>query len=440
MTKKYDCAVIGNWHLAFVTAGVLSSMNYKVILVNHDPDQKWTQFPEIPVHEPGLKEIFTDARAKGNLDFAQSVSDNWSSDYIWMAIDTPVNENDEANTEPLMKTAQILSNLKLKPEVFILSSQIPIGFCTQIQQEFKLPVAYVPENLRLGKGIETFLRADRTVIGASSSELAAKVARFMASFSTEFLICNLETAEMVKHANNAFLAMSISFANELARLGEVFQVDGQIVAKALKMDKRIGPGAYVSPGLGFAGGTLPRDIRVLQEIGHTYKIPTRIMDAVINVNEDTTLSICEMVEKSLKESSTITKGHVLILGYTYKADTDTLRRSLSVDIARFLHKKGYRVNGFDPMMNSKDLSSFEDCLIHWDEIDQIKEKPEVVLLMTARPAFKAINWKKLAAQWNLNSSNRTLVLDTQSCLDKEPLMQSQFDFKKLWSPLERSHA
>ncbi len=235
---------------------------------------------------------------------------------------------------------------------------------------------------------------------------------------------------MIKHANNAFLAMSISFANELARLGEVYDVDGETVARALKLDQRIGKGAYVAPGLGFAGGTLPRDVRIMQKLGREHHIPMRIMDGVMAVNEDTTTAITESVTRYLSQ---IGSKQILILGYTYKADTDTLRRSLSLDIAEILKSQGYQVYGFDPVMNEKDLAPLKGKIEHLNHLEDRQIQPGLVLLMTARPAFASLNWKNLAAQWK----TRPLVMDTQNFLDKTSILQSGLPYKRLWAPLQK---
>lgn len=423
MTKNYDCAVIGHWHLAFVTAACLASIGHKVVLVNTQ-NQKWTEFPPMPVHEPGVPEMIKEGLSKNLLDFANGYGD-WSAPKVWMAVDTPVDDQDRADTGPLLEIAK-----NVKCQNFIISSQIPLGFCQQLEKEFGFKVSYLPENLRLGKGIETFKMADRTVIGSTDPKTSDEIEKFLSGFSTTFLKCNLPTSEMVKHANNVFLAMSISFANELARLGEKFGVDGNIVGQALKMDKRIGTGAYVSPGLGFAGGTLPRDLRTLQKLGGETKTPMRIVDSVLSVNEDTNSAILEIIEAELKKRNQ-PHGPVLILGYTYKADTDTLRRSQSLEIAERLQAKGVRVLGFDPFMNGKLGNQLQGKIEHFETLEQVPSA-QVIALFTARPAFKEINWSKLPEL----QKAKPLILDTQNHLPKAPALSAGFPFKKLWSPSE----
>jgi UDPglucose 6-dehydrogenase len=435
--NKYDIAVVGDWHLAFVTASVLADVGHKVALVkplNLDP-KTWSEFPPLPVMEPGLQEMIDKNLSAKRLFFENGVSSKWQAGLVWMAVDTPVNDQDEPNVLPLIEILRQLHETQKNLKGFITSSQIPIGFCTEAEKIIQTPVAYVPENLRLGKGIETFFKADRTVIGASTPEFAKLIQEHLIRFETEFVLCNLVTAEMVKHANNAFLATSISFANELARIGEAFGVDSHLVAKALKLDKRIGAGAYVAPGLGFAGGTLPRDLRVLQKIGIEKNIPTRLVDSVLDINEATTQAIADIVSINLKTKGS--KGPVLILGYTYKPDTDTLRRSLSLDLAKELQSRGFSCVGYDPIMNSKDLSGIKGLIDHKADLKEISTRPEVILLMTTRPAFKELPWSDLATQWSIStqSTTRPLVLDTQNHLNQAAALKAGFDFKKLWSPM-----
>jgi UDPglucose 6-dehydrogenase len=428
MTKKV--AVIGDWHLAFVTASVLADAGHAVSLVkplNLNPSQ-WSEFPPIPVTEPGLQDMIDRNRSAKRLSHINGLHEDLTVDFLWLAVDTPVNDLDEPQLEPLVFIAKQIAKLKHRPKALIVSSQIPLGFCKELETITGLTVAYIPENLRLGQGIETFHRADRTVIGCDSSSVAADVQNLLSSFPTEFVLCNSVTAEMVKHANNAFLATSISFANELARIGEKYGVDSVTVGKALKLDKRIGKAAYVIPGLGFAGGTLPRDLRVIQKIGKKENVPTQIIDAVLQVNENTTKAISEIVKDHVQKNSL--PKRILVLGYTYKADTNTLRRSLSLDIADDLQRAGFEVLGFDPVMNDQDLSGLAGKIKHLNKLSDLAAEPSVILLMTSRPQFSTLNWS------DLRRSPKTLVLDTQNYLKADSVLPANLIFKRLWSPVQ----
>ncbi len=434
MTKQdfKQIAVIGDWHLAFVTSTVLADVGHEVQLVkplNLNKDT-WKEFPPIPVLEPGLEDMIKQNLKAKRLSYSNGVENIRNADFIWLGVDTPVTDQDEPLLAPLIEIAQQIAKLSFKAQALIVSSQIPLGFCRELEKITGLSVVYVPENLRLGQGIETFLRADRTIIGSDKPSSAEAVQSLMAQFKTEFVLCNSVTAEMIKHANNAFLATCISFANEFARIGEKFGVDSVTVGKALKLDKRIGKAAYVIPGLGFAGGTLPRDLRVLQQLGRQEDIPTQLVDAVLQINENTTQAISESIQNHISKNN-LPKS-VLILGYTYKADTNTLRRSLSLDLAQILKNSGFEVFGFDPIMNDQDLQSLKTEITHLDEIEKLQKCPSAILLMTARPIFTRLNWEDLSTK----NSIPCLVLDTQNFLSSAPILKAGFIFKRLWSPAQ----
>lgn len=364
------------------------------------------------------------AQSAGNLSFLNGIDDSWSSDVIWMAIDTPVSETDEPILGPLVEIVQLVKSKKSQPQVFATSSQIPLGFSEELEAALGKKIAYIPENLRLGQGIATFRNADRTVIGASLPDVAQRVQNLMTGFETRFMNCDLPTAEMVKHANNAFLATSISFANEMASIGSRFGVDNYFVAQALKLDSRIGSKAYVAPGLGFAGGTLPRDLRVIEGLGRKNGMKTPLVSAVLEINRTTSEKVAELAFNCLGADA---DRRVLILGYTYKADTDTLRRSMSVEIAQSLKARGIRCQGFDPFMNGKDLSGL-DGIEHHEKIEDVPPCP-VALVMTARPAFKELAWDRLA-----KPANGTIVIDTQGFLEAGALKAAGLEHMRLWAP------
>ena len=436
LQKKIDCAVIGDWHLAFTTASSLASLGHRVLLVNpsEKPEQHWLKFPEVPLREPGMSEVIEKCLRLGNLDFANGVTDRWTADRVWLAIDTPVNERDEADTTSLERVAQQVSQNQPATGTFVISSQIPMGFSDQIENTYGLTVAYVPENLRLGKGLETFLKADRTVIGSKKPEIGENLKKFLSGLETEFFLCDLVTSEMIKHATNVFLATSISFANELARIGELMGVDNQAVGRALKLDKRIGKAAYVTPGLGFAGGTLPRDLRILQKIGANHHFSTPLIDAVLEVNETAAKALISTLK-------TYFLGHtpkqVLIVGYTYKAETDTLRRSSSLEMAEQLTSQGVEVLGYDPVMNGRDLSSLKGKIVHYNDWEKIPCLPDAVVVMTPRPQFAELDWKALGRQPRRSKINTPpLILDTGSIM-KTPdhAREAGFAYKALWQPV-----
>ena len=330
-------AVIGAWHNAHVTAACLAKFGHKVTLVN-PTEIRWHGYPSLDIEEPGLPDLVDQMRNEGRLDY----SNTWViADYQWLAIDTPLTDDDTPIVGPLY-AALDSAIAESEASSIIVSSQVPIGFCERVEQQLRRPVAYVPENMQLGRAIDGFLHAERLVVGASDPAMVQSVLHILdivartpdgrLASRPQYAICSLPTAEMIKHATNAMLATQISLANELAMVGEKYGADMQMVAKAMRMDSRIGPKAYVRPGLGFAGGTLPRDLRALQMSGKD----TPVVDAVLRVNED----VVEHIAQTVVSMCPPAPRTVCIMGYTYKAETDTLRRSPVKQLVKRIREVG----------------------------------------------------------------------------------------------------
>lgn len=386
---KVQLAVIGDWHLAYCTAVSFSKAGTSTLLkLAKAPSEIVAGIPPCPVKEPDFDDFVAEGRRRESL-FSSGSWKNWSAPIWWLAIDTPVDDEDRPDTKILIETLTEGFQHQ-RPEVLAVSSQVPLGFCNKLHDLFKVPVVYVPENLRLGQGIETFLKADRTVIGADDREAGERVKALMKGFTTNFLHTNLASAEMVKHATNIFLATSISYANEMARVGQKFGVDLNFVTSALKADKRIGPMAYVKPGLGFAGGTLPRDLRVLQSLGQDLNIPVPLVNAVLQINE----SVDDVIVERICGMGLPNKK-VVLAGYSYKADVDTVRRSPAERLAKRLRAQGFEVFGFDPMMNGKPLETLTDYVQHCATLEEIPPDCTLAVIVTPRKNFADLNWGKL---------------------------------------------
>jgi UDPglucose 6-dehydrogenase len=239
----------------------------------------------------------------------------------------------------------------------VVTAQVPVGTCERLRDTIaqlsgrRIDAAHVPEFLRLGQAVRTFVDADRFIIGASEA-VAARVAEIYAPTGRPILRMDVRSAEMAKHASNAFLAMSISFANEIADLCQEVGADIEMVTAGMKLDRRIGSQAFLSAGMGFAGGTLGRDLRALQGIGRAAGRPTDVVDATMRVN----LSRADLVTRRLEQVFGSLSGlRVAILGLTYKPGTSTMRRSIALQVIRDLRAAGVSVTAFDPLANMDEV-------------------------------------------------------------------------------------
>jgi UDPglucose 6-dehydrogenase len=342
--------VYGLWHLGSVTAACLAEAGHSV--VGFDPDATTIanlQANRPPVDEPGLSALVAEQQKAGRLRFTHDAADAIpSAQVVWVCFDTPVDSNDNADVQWVRDRLEDIAP-HLRPDTLVLiSSQVPVGFGASLAADWKhrgVQVAVSPENLRLGQALDCFRRPDRIVIGCEPSA-RDKLTQLLAPFGGERVWMSVASAEMTKHAVNAFLATSVAFINELARICEVVGVDAKEVESGLKSESRIGPRAYLSPGAAFAGGTLARDIGFLLELAQTHNRPVHLFQGVRASNE------CQKNWLRDQLSSVPAGATVAVLGLTYKPGTDTLRRSGAVELCKWLLARGVKVRAHDPAVKS----------------------------------------------------------------------------------------
>jgi UDPglucose 6-dehydrogenase len=339
--------VFGLWHLGTVTAACLASLGHEVTGLDFDSATiSRLNRGEPPLHEPGLADLVRQGIDSGALEFTtdarQALRD---AAVVWVTFDTPVDDDDRADTEFVMKQIESIFDHLGQGTLVLVSSQLPAGSIRRLEQTRPgVMFACSPENVRLGKAIDVFLKPDRIVAGARSEEAREIVTKLLDPLHAPIEWMSVESAEMTKHALNAFLATSVAFINEIAVICESTGADAREVARGLKTDARIGPRAYLSPGGAFAGGTLARDIEFLKSLR---QLP--LITAVKTSNDqhkNWTRS------KLLEVLGSVKNKTIAVWGLTYKPGTDTLRRSTAIELCRWLVSQGARARAHDPAVKS----------------------------------------------------------------------------------------
>lgn len=343
--------VYGLWHLGSVTAACLAEAGHDVVGLDFDEAAVTSlQANRPPVDEPGLAALIAAQHASGQLRFTSNpVEAIPSADVLWVCFDTPVDDEDRACPQWVRTQLDDIAPHIRPGTLILLSSQLPVGFGARLATDWSfrsIRVACIPENLRLGQALDCFRKPDRVVIGCDPTDRPL-LTTLLAPFGGERVWMSAPSAEMTKHAINAFLATSVSFINELARICEVVGADAKEVERGLKTESRIGPRAYLSPGAAFAGGTLARDIGFLLELAETHGRPAHLFQGVRASNE------CQ--KHWLRDQlADIPDGSVVaVLGLTYKPGTDTLRRSGSVELCRWLLARRITVQAHDPAVKCR---------------------------------------------------------------------------------------
>jgi UDPglucose 6-dehydrogenase len=412
---RLNVCVLGLWHLGAVTAACLAARGHDVTGVDFDAavvEGLATGTP--PVFEPDLARLIHDGLEARALRFTTDAAAVSKADIVWVAYDTPVDDDDRADAEYVVqRIAGVFRHLR-DGALVLVSSQLPVGTTARLERAFTEAVpgrtvgfAYSPENLRLGRAIRAFLEPDRIVVGTRHDPDRDRVARLLAPLGARVEWMSVESAEMTKHAINAFLATSVAFANEVAAVCEQVGADAADVARGLKSESRIGPAAYLSPGAAFAGGTLARDVVALADLGRANALPTHLLSAVKASNDAHRRWAARVLVRSL---GTVADKTVAVWGLTYKPGTDTLRRSNAVELCEWLHAQGATVRAHDPMV--KRLPGGIDAFLHLagDPLDAVTGASALVV-STPWPEYRGVEADSVAARMT-----RRLVLDASRFL------------------------
>ena len=411
--------VQGLWHLGSVTAACLASVGHDVVGLDGDSNNiSNLNQGKAPLFEPGLDEMIQNEINEGHLRFAQSSREAVAdAELLWVTFDTPVDEDDQADVELVLgKIKSVLPELN-DGTVVLISSQIPVGSIKKLEYFVKdnyikkqICFAYSPENLRLGKSIDVFLNPDRIVVGTRNDETKEKLKKLFSPITNKIEWMSVESAEMTKHAINAFLATSVTFANELAAICELYGADAKEVERGLKTESRIGPRAYLSPGGPFAGGTLARDIDFLDKAAQEKALAVPLLQSVrVSNNEHKKWTKRKLSEKF----TTLNKLSIAIWGLTYKPETSTLRRSLAVALCDWLIEEGANVRVYDPAVQELP-SHWNNQVDRFDSALEALKNTQVLVLGTEWAEFKETAKKMLEVV-----NNDYMVIDANRYLQNE---------------------
>jgi UDPglucose 6-dehydrogenase len=420
-------AVVGSWHQATVVAATFADLGHFVRMVDLDGSAIARLIAgQTPVLEPGLEQMIRDNRAAGRLDigtdFAAALA---GADFVLIAHDTPVQTDDTSDLGPIWRSVEICAPLLSTDSLLVITSQVPVRTCRSVAQRLaelharSTRVAYVPEFLRLGSALESLRAADRFVVGALDPRTAAQVAELYGVFDRPVIVTSLETAEMCKHASNSFLATSISFINEIADVCAEVGADVGTVARALRLDARVGPHAYLDPGIGYSGGTLARDVVSLTAQMRSRGRPLALLESVLTVNRERIPRLADRIRRTLTDTD---GGRIGILGLVYKPGTNTLRRSPAVELVKLLAGSGAHLIGFDPGIDRSSPAARGLEIVGNPESAFTDTLAMVVL--TRWPAFRNLDWGRLRQR-----ARRPLVIDAVGGLDPTTVEAAGWEYQ-----------
>lgn len=412
--------VAGLWHLGSVTAACLAQAGFDVTGTDDASIVAELAAGRAPLFEPGLNDLLAAGIAAGRLRFSSDPAAALHDvDLLWVTYDTPVDENDQADVDSVVTRVAALLPLLRDGTVVLVSSQLPVGTTRAIRTRFArehpgrdLHFAYSPENLRLGAAIAAFVKADRIVVGCESDAARQRLEPLIAQLGRPVIWMGLESAEMVKHTINAFLATSITFINEIATLCERVGADAGEVEAGIRSEPRIGQRAYVTPGGAFGGGTLARDVAFLTKLAAAQYVAVPLIKGILPSNQQhggwAFRRICDLVGRPGQTS--LTGVRVAVVGLAYKANTSSLRRSTAIELCSQLHAAGADVRAFDPAVETLPAELATSIQLRPTAADAFADA-DVLVVATEWPEFRQLDPAAVVA-----AMRRPLVVDQNGFL------------------------
>ena len=405
-------AMIGTGYVGLVSGACFSEFGFNVTCVDKN-ENKISQLKsnKMPIYEPGLDVLVKKNQDAGRLlfttDLNRSVAD---ADVVFIAVGTPTRRGDgHADLSYVFDAAEEIAEYISGYTVIVTKSTVPVGtgkkifkIIQQKRSDLKFDVASNPEFLREGSAINDFMRPDRVVVGVMGEEaknVLEKVYSPLNLIETPIQFTDLETAELIKYAANSFLAVKISFINQIADLCEKVGADVHDVAKGMGLDKRIGA-KFLHPGPGFGGSCFPKDTIALVKTAEQVGGKISIVEEVVSYNQERKLSMAQRIISQLKTG--IKNKKVSILGLAFKPETDDMRDSPALEIISELYSKGANIIAYDPAAMNEAKSFFQDKVVFAEDSENCIRGADVCVIITEWNEFRAIPASKFSDLMNGN--------------------------------------
>ena len=421
--------VVGAGRSGAVAAACLAELGHHVCAVDvNDGRVAELRTGRAPFHEPGLDDMIQRNLASGRLTFTAAFSEAVpEAEFVILAVPTPPQGNGGADLSYLRAAIGDVAPLLAKSAVIVTRSTVPVGTNSSLCDEIRAahPVLNVdvvsnPEFLREGHAVDDFMRPDRIVIGAAVEKAAKRVAKLYEKIACPVVLTDLPTAELAKYAANAFLAASVSFINEIANICERTGADVSVVSQALALDHRIGPHAYLYPGIGFGGSCLPKDLQALISTAESHGYTPRMLAAISEVNQLQPASVV----RSLREIFTDVSGlSVAVLGLSFKGDTFDLRDSPALSVVRLLAKEGAQLRAFDPLADGSAEDEVGELAELFPDAYSTAEGCQALVIATEHSDFKNLDLERLG-----RSMASRVLIDGRNVFDPAEAARAGFSY------------
>ena len=421
-------SVIGTGYVGLVAAACFADLGHEVVGVDNDVNRiRQLNEGEVPIFEPGLEELIHRGRSAGRLSFTTDSADAVRrSEIIFITVGTPSREDGDADLAGVVAVAEAIASALTEYRLIVEKSTVPVRTGERIREQIEsltrggvpFDVACNPEFLREGSAISDFLHPDRIVLGVTTERSEQLLRQLYSSFACPLLVTDVTTAELIKHASNAFLALKISYINAVANICERVGADVRRVAEGMGHDRRIGP-AFLDAGIGYGGSCFPKDLAAFIRIAHDAGYDFGLLKEVARINDGQR----DLIIRHLKDALWIlTNRTVAVLGLAYKPNTDDVRESPAVALIARLLQEGAHVRAYDPAAESNARRLLPDVTYCPDPYDAAQGS-DAVLILTDWEEFRTLNFARLR-----DALRRPILIDGRNMLDPQAVRSLGFRY------------
>ena len=418
--------VVGGGYVGLPTAGVLARFGNFVTVAEHDPQRlQILQEGKSPHIETDLEELLQEGISQGKLNFVlDATAVAHEAEVVFICVPTPQSDDGTTDLSYLLEAVKSVGPKLRHGAILVIKSTVPVGTAELVLKEIDrqdISIVSNPEFLSTGTAVAESLNPERIVVGAKDRSVAERIASLFETTQAPVVITSNETAETIKYAANAFLAIRLSFSNEVSRFCEKVGANIIDLLQGLGHDHRIGF-SYLQPGPGWGGSCLPKDTASLIMMGRANGFNFSVLESAVNTNNAQLDHVVHTAVSMLQESQS---RNVALWGLTFKSGTDDRRHSPAINVARRLLDLGLSVRAYDPTVVSSNADDLDGIDIVGDAYSAAKDA-SLVILLTDWPEFRELDWEKVASVMK-----RPLIYDTRNTLDQTTIQNSSLQYRSL---------
>ena len=427
-------AIIGTGYVGLVTGACFAEVGHHVTCVDCDDSKvELLKRGGIPIFEPGLEDLVTRNVAAGRLSFTSSTAEGVeNSEVIFIAVPTPPQPDGSVDLSFIEGVAREIAACLTSYRIIVDKSTVPVKTAEKVTETIRrysrtkvdFDVVSNPEFLREGFAVEDLMKPDRVVIGANGARPVAKMKEVYSPFNAPIIVTDTNSAELIKHAANSFLALKISYANALSIICEASGANVQEVTRGMGLDIRIGT-RFLQAGLGFGGSCFPKDLSAFIKISETLGYDFRLLKEVQRINSEQMLRFAKKISDTLW---VLKDKRIGVLGLAFKQNTDDVRSSPAIDLCHRLLKDGAKLRVYDPeaMEKAKAILPPSDAIEYVDDMNEVAAGADALVVATEWPQFVSLDLPRVRKMMTT-----PIIFDGRNLLDPARMEEMGFIYKSI---------